>query len=230
MECIILAGGRGTRLQSVVADVPKCMAPVNGQPFLHYICNYLEAQKCDRVILSLGYKHEHVLDWLKTQNRNFSIDHVIEDEPLGTGGGIQLAIKKAKEDNTFVLNGDTMFRTDLTAMFTSHQANNADTTLALKPMLQFERYGAVSTDADGRINAFHEKQYCEKGLINGGIYLIRKERFLSKAFPEKFSMEQDYFEAYVAQEKLYGFVSDSYFIDIGIPADYQQAQQDFKTF
>lgn len=230
MECIILAGGMGTRLQSVVADVPKCMAPVNDQPFLHYIFNYLEQQECSNIILSLGYKHEYVTQWLKTQRRSFKIKFVVEREPLGTGGGIKLAIAESQSNNVFVLNGDTMFRADLQSMFKFHNEKNAAATLALKPMQQFERYGAVEANNDQRITNFHEKKYREQGLINGGIYLLNKRSFLEKPFPQKFSMEQDYFEANVADQKMYGFVSNGYFIDIGIPAHYKQAQQDFKTF
>lgn len=230
MECIVLAGGLGTRLQSVVADVPKCMAPVNGQPFLHYIFNYLEQQGCTRVILSLGYKHEVVLEWLKTQKRSFSVSYVIENEPLGTGGGIQLALQETNEPDVFVLNGDTMFRADLNALNTYHQQKKSDATLALKEMRDFERYGTVHIDDDMRINTFAEKKYCKEGLINGGIYLLKKEAILSKNLAQKFSMEKDYFEAFVQQDKMYGFVSEAYFIDIGIPDDYAQAQEDFKTF
>ena len=229
MECIVLAGGLGTRLQSVVENVPKCMAPVNGKPFLHYVFDYLEQQGCTRVILSLGYKHEYVLQWLKTEQRSFIVAHVIEATPLGTGGGIQLAMQQAKEDNVFVLNGDTMFRADLKEQEEFHTTKKATTTLALKSMRQFDRYGVVNVDEEGRITSFEEKQYKDEGLINGGVYLINREAFLQKQLPEKFSFEKDYLEAFVSEGNFYGYSSDGYFIDIGIPTDYKQAQEDFKT-
>lgn len=226
MECIILAGGLGTRLQSVVQDVPKCMAPVNGQPFLHYLFNYAEQQGCTRVILSLGYKHQVVTEWLATQQRSFTIDYVIEAEPLGTGGGIQLAMQKATEQHVAVLNGDTMFRMPLKAMMQFHLDKGATTTVALKPMMNFDRYGLVNTDTDNRIVQFEEKKYRAEGLINGGIYIINKNALAAKKLPEKFSFEKDYFEAFVHEGNMYGFVSDGYFIDIGIPSDYERAQKD----
>ncbi len=227
MECIVLAGGLGTRLQSVVHDVPKCMAPVNGKPFLHYLFDYAEQQGCSGVILSLGYKHQHITEWLMTQQRRFSIDSVIESEPLGTGGGIQLALQKATDRHVAVLNGDTMFKVPLNEMMQSHLDKKAATTLALKPMRNFNRYGVVKTDNTARIIAFEEKKQQEEGLINGGVYIIDKDSLASKNFPEKFSFEKDYFEAFVQEGDMYGFVSDAYFIDIGIPSDYKQAQKDF---
>lgn len=228
MECIVLAGGLGTRLQSVVQDVPKCMAPVNGKPFLHFLFDYAEQQGCTKVILSLGYKYEYVTEWLKTQQRSFTVDYVIEEVPLGTGGGIQLALQKATEQHIAVLNGDTMFRVPLQEMMEFHMQVQAATTVALKPMQDFDRYGVVKTDNTARITAFEEKKPQAEGLINGGVYIIDKDELAAKNLPEKFSFEKDYFEAFVQEGNMFGFVSTEYFIDIGIPSDYEQAQKDFK--
>src|SRR6185312_8111452 len=129
MECIILAGGQGTRLQGVIGEYPKCMAPVNGQPFLHYLFKYLSDQECSRVVLSLGYKHEVVTAWLATKPLPFEIDYVVETQPLGTGGGIALALSKTKTDDVVVLNGDTMFQADLKALIDFHKEKQAATTL-----------------------------------------------------------------------------------------------------
>ncbi|PZF73162.1 nucleotidyltransferase family protein [Taibaiella soli] len=229
MECIVLAGGLGTRLQGVIGAYPKCMAPVNGLPFLHYLFVYLEKQQCNRVILSLGFKHEVITQWLDTQDWPFEIDYVIEVEPLGTGGGIQLALEQAAENDVLVLNGDTMFMVDLAAMLTFHREQKAETTLALKEMHAFDRYGIVHTDDAGQIISFEEKKYMESGLINGGIYTINKMAFFGKELLKRFSFEKQYLELFVAEKQFYGYRSESYFIDIGIPEDYHRAQQDFKT-
>lgn len=229
MECIVLAGGFGTRLRSVVEDAPKCMAPVNGKPFLHYLFQYLQQQGATRIILSLGYKHEYVLNWIKENNFSFDIDHVTEEQPLGTGGGIQLAMQKAKEDNVLVLNGDTIFMVHLQNLIAFHTNNDAATTLSLKEMHNFDRYGVVNTNSNNIITSFEEKQHREKGTINGGVYAIDKEKFLAKQLPGKFSFEKDYLEAYVAEAAFYGYMSDGYFLDIGIPDDYYKAAEDFKT-
>ncbi len=229
MEAIILAGGLGTRLQGVIGAYPKCMAPVNGRPFLAYIFDYLAEQKCTRAILSLGYKHRLVTDWIEEQDYFFEVDCIIENEPLGTGGGILAAIEEAATDDVVVLNGDTMFKVDLKEQFAFHKKNNAATTLALKKMHQFDRYGIVNTNAQDIITSFEEKRSCEEGLINGGVYCINVEAFLAKPLQEKFSFEKDYLERFCSEQQFYGYVSDSYFIDIGVPADYEMAQEDFKN-
>ncbi|NDV79329.1 nucleotidyltransferase family protein [Dysgonomonas sp. 511] len=227
-ECIILAGGLGTRLQSVVNDVPKCMAEVAGKPFLEHLFNYVEAQKTDHVILSLGYKAEVVTTWLQTQNRPFHISSVIENAPLGTGGGIAFAFTKVKTNSAFIINGDTFFDVSLNLLKEQHDKNNAHISLALKAMQDFDRYGSVDVDTDGRIKHFNEKKYCKKGLINGGIYLVEKSIFAELGLPEKFSFEKDILEAHIGDMPIYGFAYDNYFIDIGIPEDFEKANRELK--
>lgn len=229
MECIILAGGLGTRLRGTIGDYPKCMAEVNGKPFLHYIFEMLQLQGCSRLILSLGYKHEVITEWIATEQKNFAVDYVIETEPLGTGGGIQLAIQKANDANVLVLNGDTLFRIDMRQLLQYHIEKGAATTLALKEMYNFSRYGTVQTGDDSRILSFHEKEPTDIGWINGGVYAINKRAYLDKGLPVKHSFEKDYLEAFVYKGSFYALRSEAYFIDIGIPEDYARAQRDFKT-
>lgn len=226
MECIILAGGLGTRLSSVVSDVPKCMAPVAGEPFLAHVLNYLEQQFVDSVVFSLGYKSEVVIEYLRQNAYTFKTSWVLEKEPLGTGGGIKRALMKATESEVFILNGDTMFNVDLRAMQQSFDKEKK-AMLALKPMKDFDRYGSVQLDGQNNIIAFEEKQFRKEGLINGGVYLLNKKREDLSSFPEKFSFEKDFLEMETGKQTLQGFVDDAYFIDIGIPEDYYKAQKDF---
>lgn len=228
MECIVLAGGLGTRLRSSIGEAPKCMAPVNGQPFLHYLFLYLAQQGCSRVLLSLGYKSEAVISWISELECSFEIDFVIEEAPLGTGGGIQLALHKCAAPHVAVLNGDTFFNIDLRRQFLFHKEKKSATTLALKTMRQYDRYGTVHTDISGCIRSFEEKKYTEQGCINAGVYVIDRNMLLSKQLPEKYSFEKDYLETYVHEQRFYGLEQEGYFIDIGIPQDYDQAQEDFK--
>jgi D-glycero-alpha-D-manno-heptose 1-phosphate guanylyltransferase len=227
VEIIILAGGMGTRLQRVVSDVPKCMAPVAGKPFLYYLLATLEKAGFAHIILSLGYKHEAIEEWLDTLSFSMRISFAIEKEPLGTGGAVRHALSQAEEPDVFILNGDTFLEVDYAGMLELHQQTKATATLALKRMEKFSRYGVVEVDdRSHRIIRFLEKQYCESGLINGGTYLIKKEAL--DLFPEKFSLEKAFFEANVSDGFLSGFLSDGYFIDIGIPEDYTRAQKDFR--
>ena len=229
MEVIILAGGLGTRLKDVIGNYPKCMAPVNGKPFLAYLFDYVNQQGATRVILSLGYKHKVVIDWLEEQDLYFELDYVVESEPLGTGGGILAAREVAETDDVAVLNGDTMFKVNLREQYRFHKSKSAEATLALKKMHKFDRYGVVNTNTEGVITSFEEKRFKEEGLINGGAYFLSREAFIGRKLPEKFSFEKDYLERYVKEKGFYGYVSDDYFIDIGIPVDYDAAQVDFKT-
>jgi len=227
-EAIILAGGLGTRLRSMVSDVPKCMAPVAGQPFLKHVIRYLLSQGIEKFIFSLGYKHEVIEEFLNNEFPTIHYECSIEQVPLGTGGAIYLACKRAKDNNIIVLNGDTLFKADLNKAFLFHTANNADCTLLLKPMEDVDRYGAVELDDNYAVSSFKEKQYFQTGDINAGVYILNVEQFIDKDFPEKFSFEKDYLEKYYTERKIFGVIEDRYFIDIGIPADFQKAQEELK--
>ena len=232
MEVIILAGGLGTRLRSMISNIPKCMAPVAGQPFISYLFSYLKKQQgITRVVLSVGYLHEAIISWNNSQkNLPFDVEFSIEEEPLGTGGAIKEALKKTNGSDIFILNGDTFFDVPLFDFLKSHKESSAVLSIALKPMKQFERYGNVIMNDNSIIADFQEKQYCEKGLINGGIYLLRKNCELMDGLPEKFSFETDVLQKKVTNKIIHGFVYDQYFIDIGIPDDYQKANTEFSFF
>lgn len=227
-EAIILAGGLGTRLREAVPDLPKCMAPVAGRPFLSYVVDALRMQGIHHFIFSLGYKAEAIEDYLKEHYPTLDYTLALEEEPLGTGGAIQLALQSARTNEVLIANGDTLFKVDIQAMAGFLQAKDAECLLALKPMSHFDRYGVVELDREGRITSFREKQYYAEGLINGGIYLVNKQKFLIRAFPDKFSFEKDYLEPFFSQGAFYGLAQDGYFIDIGIPEDYNRAQQDLQ--
>jgi len=225
-ECIILAGGLGTRLRSVVADVPKCMAPVHNRPFLAYIIAYLESFGIERFIFSLGYKHEVVTKYLTMHFPRLNAELVVEEEPLGTGGAIKMSCERAKGHDVIVANGDTLFKADITLLSNMHLSHKADCTLALKPMHDFDRYGIVELDEAATIKNFKEKQLYKEGLINGGLYALNVQHFLKEDLPRRFSFEKDYLEAFYDKRKMIGSVQDNYFIDIGIPADYERAQRE----
>jgi len=226
-EAIILAGGLGTRLRSAVPDLPKCMAPVNGKPFIGYVIDYFLKQGVRKFILSLGYKSEAIIGFIESVYPELQVQFAIEDEPLGTGGAIKLSCTKATEKNVFVTNGDTMFDVNLGELLEKHNSSNSNCTLSLKPMKDFDRYGVVELNNDDTISSFKEKQYYEKGLINGGLYMLDVARFLAETLPQKFSFEKEYLESLFLERKMCGLVQDGYFIDIGIPQDYLKAQKDF---
>ena len=225
-ECIILAGGLGTRLQSTVPDLPKCMAPVAGRPFLFYVINYLRSQGIEKFIFSLGYLHELVEDYLQKEFATLSYTCSVEAEPLGTGGAILLACSKTTEKDVLVVNGDTLFCGHFQEAFLFHTRQMAECTLLLKPMNEFDRYGVVETGDDQLVRSFKEKQYYQSGNINAGVYILNVPRFQDEEFPSRFSFEKDYLEKYFSQRRIYGLVQNQYFIDIGIPEDFSRANQE----
>jgi D-glycero-alpha-D-manno-heptose 1-phosphate guanylyltransferase len=231
-EAIILAGGLGTRLSgTIAAELPKCMAPVNGRPFLDYLLQYLDDLGLQRVILSVGNKHESVTENFGNTFGELHLEYAIEKEPLGTGGALRLAMQQVREPLVLVMNGDTFFEVDVPKLINAHRGREAMITMALHEVDDSSRYGSVIIDEERRITGFVEKkQTAAKGLINGGMYVINKRYFISKELLEKFSFEHDFLQKYYLTDRIFGLICRQYFIDIGIPADYKKAQDDFKEF
>ncbi len=227
-EAIILAGGLGTRLQSVVHDVPKCLALVNYVPFLAYVLDYADGQGIEHIILSIGYKGALIKQYVNAQDYDFEVTYITEAEPLGTGGAIVHSMQAATTDQVLILNGDTLFEYNLTKLFQVQEYGFGHATLCLKPMSNFDRYGAVISNNMGKIKAFNEKQYVPQGLINTGVYAFDRQRLLQEKLPKKFSIEKDYFEKNIHTHNLLASIQDAYFIDIGIPEDYAKAQTELK--
>lgn len=222
-EAIVLAGGQGTRLKSVVSDLPKCLAPVAGRPFLAYLLDFAQKQGIDKFIFALGYKTEFIEMFVQQYLPRGSYIFSVEEEPLGTGGALYKACQLISGSSSTVLNADTFFGVSLLNLSIIHELRKAACTLALKPMKSFDRYGAVELN-NQVITGFSEKKYHATGLINGGIYALSKEAFLKKSFPPVFSFEEDYLQKEYLKREIYGLVSDKYFIDIGIPEEYHRAQ------
>lgn len=231
-EAIILAGGFGTRLQAVVSDVPKPMAPVNQEPFLNFIFKYLKHYGINHVVLSTGYLADKISDYYQSEFEGIKISYTKEETPLGTGGGIRLAMEKCHTKNVLVLNGDSFFDVNLNQYYNQHCTFKSDCSLALRKVENAARYGTIKLGDMGVIKAFREKDGEEKqGLINGGVYVLNRELFLKKTKTnEAFSIEKDFFETRINELNIFGFEYQGYFIDIGIPEDYSKAQDDFKRF
>lgn len=229
MEAIILAGGFGTRLKSLGLDVPKPMVPVEEIPFLQYLMNFLQQNGVHTCVLSVGYKWEKIKDYFGEKFKDISLIYSIEDKPLGTGGAIRESLKYCKHNNVLVVNGDTFFEVDLKKMFDYHNNLKSNFTVASKFVKDFSRYGRIVADERGKIIDFEEKQASGEGLINGGIYCLDKEYYLSKSTKGNFSLERDFLGRWVKEASYFSFTSDGYFIDIGLPEDYLLAQNKNKT-
>lgn len=226
-EAVVLAGGLGTRLRHIVPDLPKSMAPVNGQPFISYVLAYLSRQGITKVIVAAGYKYEHILSGIGDRFMDMDVKYSIEDEPLGTGGAIVKALTDVDSEYCLVLNGDTLFTVDTDAFLEHFIQKKPVISLAVKPMENFDRYGNIILEGD-RIRSFSEKKFCREGLINGGIYLVNREWMIMNSPGRVFSFERDMLEKRAGDELITGYISDTYFIDIGIPEDYHRAERELK--
>jgi D-glycero-alpha-D-manno-heptose 1-phosphate guanylyltransferase len=223
-EAIVLAGGLGTRLRSVVSGVPKAMAPIAGQPFLAYLLQFLEAQGIHRVVLAVGYRHETIRAAFGSRYQGLELVYSVEAEPLGTGGGLQRALPHINGAFAFVVNGDTFLRLNYQVMArTLNQQPDAQLVVALRGIEDAGRYGAAVVRA-GRIVGFTARGTEGPGLINAGCYLVSKEIFERYPMPAKFSWEADFLQARANEVRPIAFECDAAFIDIGIPEAFEEAQ------
>ena len=236
MEAILLCGGLGTRLRSVVSDRPKPMADIAGKPFLHYLVKMLSESGVKHLIFALGYMGEQIEAYFQSgEDYGLSISYSYEDSPLGTGGAIRNALSHVSGENVLVLNADTFFHTDYKSLLREQLKNKAAMTIASRKIEDISRYGAILKDETGRILRWNEKMSSDQvetprpGEINGGIYVMQKS--LIEKIPEgKQSLENDCIPAWL-EDGLYlqAIPSDGYFMDIGIPEDYAQFRKDIES-
>ncbi len=224
---IILAGGMGTRLRSAVPDLPKPMAPIDGRPFIEHQLDYWIGQGVERFVISVGYKKEVIMDHLGSNYCSTPLTYAIEDEPLGTGGGLWLAAHGLREP-FLVVNGDTFFEVDLAVLLKFHSDHSADWTFSLFRTSEVGRYMGIKVKSDGEISSLTSGTEEQSLLVNGGVYLVNPSVMANKSFVpgSKFSLEADLLPALVAQGyKLFGLEFSGAFIDIGIPQDYFRASK-----
>jgi len=225
-EVIILAGGQGKRLRSVVNNVPKPMALVNGRPFVEYLMDYWISQGIERFYLTVGYLADQVESYFGNEYRGFCVEYVREEYPLGTGGGIRRIIMDdiARGRQVLLVNGDTWYEVDLNQLFVTFMNTGRPITMVLKPMMGNTRYGGVEVDEHSHVKKFGVKKDSDC-LINGGCYLLDVEELKKEMIklPERFSFEKDFIEPMSYNNKIAASIQDRCFLDIGIPEDYHKA-------
>ncbi|MCL2028462.1 MAG: nucleotidyltransferase family protein [Bacteroidales bacterium] len=223
-EAAILVGGLGTRLKSVVSDLPKPMADVAGRPFLAYLLDYCKRENIQRVVLCAGYRHEAISEYFGTAYNGLELVYSIEDEPLGTGGALRKGLDLLSSPVIAFLNGDSICQVNLSEMTKCYNENHADMVLAVKKMHNFNRYGTVVLEQK-RIIKFEEKKPLNEGFINVGVTLINTDIVKKLAPSQKFSFEKDILETHTTALNLFAFETSEYFIDIGVPEDYALANR-----
>lgn len=224
IPAVILAGGFGTRLASVVRDRPKPMADVAGRPFLEHLLDRLQQQGVRRAVLATGHMSEIISGHFGHRYRDIDIQYSHEDEPLGTGGAARQAFAAAGLERALLLNGDTYCTVDLNSLCARHEQADADITLTLISIDDASRYGAVKVDAHGHVIEFLEKSETRTpGLINAGVYVVERRAF-DLVPAQHFSFERELLAAHTPQAGFAGHACSASFIDIGVPEDYRRAQ------
>lgn len=222
MQAIILCGGLGTRLRTVVSDVPKTMAPINGKPFMMLQVEKLIKLGVNKIVFAVGYKKDIIRNFFGEEYKGVKIIYSEEEKPLFTGGAMKQALSYIDEDDVVVMNGDIWVDVDLNAMMQQHKDLGAWVTIAVKPMSNFCRYGNVILAENGvDIVDFIEKKPTEHGNVNLGVYIVKRNIF--DDLPElgdAFSFENDYLTPNIKNRMRAAFRYDGYWIDIGVPEDY----------
>ena len=225
MKAIVLAGGLGTRLRERVPDLPKVMAPIAGRPFLEYVLDRLIAGGVMNVVLSVGFCAEMIIKHVGDRYHGATISYATETEPLGTGGAILNALPKVGREPVIICNGDTFLDVDYSELAAWYSVGRADFAMVLRTVDDVTRYGAVLVQGDSVIG-FSEKGIRGRGLINTGVYIVDPDVLKTLDLPNKFSFETDVLQRYCGILKPRAFLTDAYFVDIGIPADYDRAQHE----
>jgi D-glycero-alpha-D-manno-heptose 1-phosphate guanylyltransferase len=224
---IILAGGLGTRLRAVVPDAPKPMALINGRPFLEHQLDYWIGQGITHAILSVGYKREIITKHFGDRYNGITIDYAIEETPLGTGGGLLLAMDKLPDAKPFlVLNGDTFVEASLKNIKQAHETQDADWTMVTFKADMADRYGGIDMGEDGRITALRAGKAGMGEWGNAGVYMISPALFADFGWSagDIASLEQDILPQILVDDKrCIGTPCHGVFIDIGLPDDYVRA-------
>jgi D-glycero-alpha-D-manno-heptose 1-phosphate guanylyltransferase len=202
------------------------MAPISGRPFLEYQLDYWISQGVSRFVLSVGYRHEAITEHFGSRYKEAELEYVLEEYPLGTGGGFLLAAEKvARQEPFLLLNGDTYFEVDWSVLHAYALEHDADWCLSLFRTSEAGRYMGVEVSPDGRIMSLKSGVKHGARLVNGGVYWVHP-RVLpgARRLGEKLSLEDDLFpNAFAAGQRLFGIEFTGTFIDIGVPEDYHRA-------
>lgn len=233
MEAVIFVGGLGTRLRETVPNLPKPMAPVAGKPFLDYLIKFLEKNKVSKIILSVGFKSDIIINYYSNHNFNLDIKFSEEITPLGTGGALKKSLELIENKDFFVLNGDTYFPINLKNFLEFHKNVSSDLTIASYEIKNELRYASLSLNDDGKVTNI-EKSISDKCYINAGIYIFNKYKlenfFKFNKNKEKFSLEDDVFPVFIKKMNVYANIFHENFIDIGLPKDYKNAYNFVNSF
>lgn len=228
MEAVILAGGRGTRLGSLLTDRPKPMALVAGRPFLRILLDRLVEAGFDRIIVSVGHLRHVILESFGKSYRDIPLIYSIEEAPLGTGGALRRALAQVSGSSALVVNGDTYLHADFPVIMNAHRAGGRPMTMTVTRVENRSRYGGLIVE-NGHVTGFAEKRCSDQGWINAGVYVLNRIFPWPQDLPAQFSFESDVLTPCLALIRPTAFLFDGYFLDIGYPEDLNRAQTELSA-
>jgi len=231
MEAFILAGGKGTRLRSLVNDRPKPMADIGGKPFLEHLLTHYKKKEITHFILSTGYKKEIIKNYFGSNFNGIPVSYAEENNPLGTGGAVLSAKAYLKTDNPFlILNGDTFFNIPISTFSNFHHSSKSKLSMALMRASEGNRFGGVTLNRENKVISPSSFKAKKDDLANGGVYML--DQSIIKSFPNvkiPFSLEKSLLPGLLSKNiSIYGIDLTSKFIDIGVPKDYLWCQKNYK--
>jgi D-glycero-alpha-D-manno-heptose 1-phosphate guanylyltransferase len=219
---LLLAGGLGTRLRSVLPDLPKPLAPVRGRPFLSYLLDQLAEAGWTRCVLCLGYQADKIRAALGEQHGPLTLEYSVENEPLGTGGAVRLALPQIRAERLLLLNADSYCDAPLADFVRFHLAHGKPASLVSVEVPDTSRYGRLELASDGHVRGFVEKKdSAAAGPINAGIYLLETRLIEEIPAGRPVSLEREMFPSWIGQGMM-AWKTNSAFIDIGTPESYAQ--------
>ncbi len=229
LRALILCGGPGIGMRPLTVSIPKPMMPVGYKPLLEHLILKLKKQGIYSFILAVGYLAEHLIRYFGDgSGLGVTIDYSIEEKSMGTGGAVKLAEKKL--NSTFLtINGDIIFDDlNISRLVKYHREKDAVATMVLTRVDDASRFGLVSMDDDGRVIAFREKpRHPAPGLVNAGIYVFEPSIFEYIPVGKPASLEEEVFPDLADEGKLYAYVHNGYWVDVGEPEDYEKVVRDF---
>ena len=230
MKGVVLVGGQGSRLRPITYDVPKAMVPLRNRPFMGYMMDFLRAGGLEGAVLSMGYLPDPIQGYFQGQNLNgFSINYAVEDNALGTAGGIKNTEEYLDGEPFVVVNGDVLSGMDLRVAIERHKESDALATIVLISVEDPTAYGLVEVDHDMLVRRFLEKPAADEvttNLVNAGIYVMQPEVLAMIPENQEVSIEREIFPHLQAEGRLRAYVSSSYWRDIGTPRSYLAASHD----
>ena len=228
LPAVILVGGQGTRLRPLTDRIRKDMLPLVDRPLLAFTFEHLRRHGVRRGIISCGYLPTQIQEHFGSSYGDLELSYRVEDEPLGTAGGIAFAAGEISE-TFFALNGDSLRDADLGAIVDFHRKTGAKATILLTPVADPSRYGLVRLSPDGRVSTFLEKPRPEEidtDLINAGLYVLEPEVLEFVPTGRAVSIERDVFPRLADEGSVYGIALDGYWLDVGTPESFLQAHRD----